>query len=537
MRGTKLRPLRPGASIQITPEAEHKQRVYCIYYQPCFDIVRKVYVHNNCRCNEIVALRNRVLFECVMPETWAVRSCRRIARDIADWLPPVPLGDGEWVQAYTGRKRRKYLQAEASLIVDPIRKSDAYIAAFIKAEKIFELKDPRLIQARTARYNYALGNYLKPIEHYLYNLKGTNRLKRWLPPGRLIAKGCNMERRARLIRSKMQRFHHPLVVSLDASRFDAHVTDLLEVEHLIYKRYWKDPYLDRLLAWQVNNRGRTSTGLRYRLKGSRMSGDMNTALGNCLISIMVLASVMKSLNLKPHKWDMLCDGDDVLLFIDRDYRSILNELPDLYRSHGFEIKVENVTENYNQVLFCQSHPIDTYHGPKMVSRPERVLSRALVGVKHWAEERFVPKYLYLIGYCELAVSMGAPILQEFATTILSWGSRLPKNVTISGRVVKALREERLHDIEPVPITAESRLSFWAATGIPPEEQRAYEGALRAMNRHASKGCETTDLPPAWWRGRSGSWPWSSGTGSSPSSRPLKTAIDREQLRQAETFDH
>nr|QUS52783.1 hypothetical protein 2 [Mute swan feces associated tombus-like virus 5] len=524
MRGTLLKPMRPGAFMRIPSEPEHRQRTYCIYYQPMFDCVRKVYVHNNCRCNEIIALRNRVLFDCPVADPRTINRCKFLARMIADWLPRETIMDGEWTEQYTGRKRRKYQQAALDLAITPIRKSDAYISAFIKAEKIFQLKDPRLIQARSARYNYMLGNYLKPIEHHLYNIKGTGRLSKFLPPGRLIAKGCNMERRARLIQSKMDRFSNPLVISLDASRFDAHVTAMLEVEHLIYNRYWRCPILQRLLRWQVNNRGRTSTGVRYGLRGSRMSGDMNTALGNCIISIIMLANVMRELRMKPNSWDMLCDGDDVLVFIDKSQSSIIEHLPSLYLAHGFVIKVENITTDYSKVLFCQSSPIETLHGPKMVALPHRVLSRSLVGVKHWNEPKFIPKYLALIGYCELALNIGVPVMQEFALTVLSWGSTLPRKVHISGRVVKALREERQHTIAPCEITPEARVSFEEATGIPPEEQRAYEAALRALNRHGAEEETSTDTPPTRWAPR---WITREGKGAIPSTShptPLRASI-------------
>lgn len=525
MRGTPLKPLRPGSSIKIPPEPEHRQRRYCIYYQPNMDVVRKVYVHNNCRCNEIIALRNRVLFACDYPTPEALSGCRLIARQIADWLPRKERSDGDWIDAYSGRKKRKYLEAEASLAVQPISRSDSYISAFIKAEKIFELKDPRLIQARSARYNYELANYLKPIEHELYNIKGSGRLRHFLPPGRLIAKGLNMERRARLIHQKFDRIPDCVVVSLDASRFDAHVTNMLTVEHLIYKRYWRCPRLQRLLDWQINNRGRTSTGVRYKIKYSRMSGDMNTALGNCLISIIVLANIMRQLRVKPHSWDMLCDGDDVLLFIPKGKAHILAMLPSLYLEHGFPIKVENIATTPERVRFCQGYPITTLHGPKMVSDPTRTLSRSLVGVKHWDEQKYVPHYLALIGYCELALNIGVPILQEFALTTLSWGDRLPKRVLTSGRTIKALREERAHPVRPSYITPEARFTFWEATGIDPTEQRACEQALRAVarHRHASQAkARSTDYPPQVW---GPTWAIQAAWGHAPpKARPLAARV-------------
>lgn len=183
MKGTTLRPMRPRATITLPRNPpEHRQRRYCIYFQPNFEICKKVYVHNNCICNEEVALRNRVLFDCIQPLPLRISQCKLIARLIADWLPRHSKDDGSWVNTYTGRKKRKYQLAAEDLATNPIRRSDSYVSAFIKSEKIFELKDPRLIQARSVRYNYELGNYLKPIEHELYNIKGTGRLSRFLPP-------------------------------------------------------------------------------------------------------------------------------------------------------------------------------------------------------------------------------------------------------------------------------------------------------------------------------------------------------------------
>lgn len=226
---------------------------------------------------------------------------------------------------------------------------------------------------------------------------------------------------------------------------------------------------------------------------------MNTALGNCLISIIVLANIMKRLRLTPSSWDMLCDGDDVLMFIDQSNSWILNDIEMQYLDHGFKIKVENVTGSYHKVLFCQGHPIETPMGPKMVALPERVLYRSLVGVRHWGEDKFVPKYLALIGYCELALNMGVPILQEFACLMLNWGSHLPRNIHVSGRVIKAAREERAHPIYPMDISVEARYSFWEATGITPIEQRAYECALRSLYRHGPKEkTETVDQPSSYW---------------------------------------
>lgn len=182
------------------------------------------------------------------------------------------------------------------------------------------------------------------------------------------------------------------------------------------------------------------------------------------------------------------------------------------------VKVENVTSNYHQVIFCQSVPITTPIGPRMVAIPQRTLSRSLVGVRHWAEDKFVGRYLALIGYCELALNMGVPVMQEFALTVLSWGTHLPKRIHPTGRVIKAIREERDHPIIPLPITPEARESFWEATGISPVEQRAYEQALRSISRHGSEKATTpsVDQPARSWAKH-----WSAGDSFTTTTTPTR----------------
>lgn len=108
MRNTPIRPLRKHSKVILPPHWEHRQRTYCIYFQPRFDMVRKVYIHNNCRCNEYVALRNRVLFQTITPNPVAINKTKVLARLIADWLPKGRHPNLDWIQDYTGRKRRKY---------------------------------------------------------------------------------------------------------------------------------------------------------------------------------------------------------------------------------------------------------------------------------------------------------------------------------------------------------------------------------------------------------------------------------------------
>lgn len=489
MQGTKLKPLRGGAVV-VPPKLpqSHEYRRFCIYYQPNHEITfDHIYVHNNCLCNEIVAVRNRVTMEVPLPTPESLSKLRTLAKIIGHLIPRPTPAEGDWIYNYTGRKKNKYLDAQASLSFFPINRKDGYIKAFIKPEKVPELKDPRIIQARSARFNYALGNYLKPIEHFCYKLKGGGSLKRYFPsPSRLIAKGLNLRDRASLIRRKWNSFRKPVAYSLDASRFDAHVTLTLKIEHLIYlTAYRSDPLLQKLLSMQLHNVCFTSHNLHYRMGPTRMSGDMNTALGNCLIAIMVLACVMRDMGIK--KWDAICDGDDVVLIVEEG--TDLTNIKEVYLDYGFEMKLENVSRELTNIIFCQTKPINTIDGLKMCADPRRVLSRQLVGCKHWSNKVFRRYYLYMMGECELALSCGVPVLQEFALMCMAWGKRPTKkyNIPMEGRLWDACLEQNYREgaIEPRPVTDEARLDYWKAWGLNPIEQRALEATFRALARYGA----------------------------------------------------
>lgn len=472
--------MRSGAVIyRVPPQPIHPTRQFRILYQPPGSF--EVHVHNNCQCNELISLRNRVLMEVPNPEPFFVRAARPLAHRIGTWLGPHIPADGEWINRYSGRKLTMYRNAAADLLIEPFNRSDRFIKSFVKPEKIqFPEKDPRTIQARNPRFNLTLGNYLKPFEHKLYNIKGTRNLRRFLPPHRLIAKNLDLRKRAHLCETKMNRIPGCTVISIDASRFDAHVSQqLLQLEHAVYKRcYPGDRTLQRCLDLQLVNRGHTSTGIAYKCPGGRMSGDMNTALGNCVLMVLIVATTMQLLGMKPTRWDMLCDGDDTLLFIPRDLVPFIRyNFPIIFAASGMVIKLEGEATRVEEISFCQGHPVRCIDGLKFVQNPIRSMSRSLVSCRHYQHPKSINKVLAQIGRCELAINMGVPVLQAFALAMLrNAGDATSSTPVPCGRTFKAVREWKAHGgkVTPLTITDEARESFEAAFGIPIWEQLWYE---------------------------------------------------------------
>jgi len=87
-----------------------------------------------------------------------------------------------------------------------------------------------------------------------------------------------------------------------------------------------------------------------------MSGDMDTGLGNSLDAVAFIVTCLRILHIT--RYDILCDGDDCLIFVHPDDEQLLlSNIKDIYLKFGHELKVEGVARDITQLEWCQSKPI------------------------------------------------------------------------------------------------------------------------------------------------------------------------------------
>jgi hypothetical protein len=463
-------------------------------------------MHEGCQCNELRAIRNRNIGIAVDPTADGLRLLREQASRIQSHLPEVaPWEWGEMPATYAGAKRARYERAEADVLqAGCVSKKDAGVTMFVKAEKINATAkvdpDPRNIQFRDPKYCVAVARFLKPMEHILYELKGDGR---YLPNSRLIGKGLGSHERAQLLERKMNGFDRPVVISLDASRFDKHVSlELLCIEHGFYHHMsGHDCELFELLNMQLVNHGRSMTGVKYVARGRRMSGDMNTALGNCLLMVLMVSTAMYG-----KKYDLLDDGDDCLLVVESELLEwCVEHLPPLFLTFGMKLKLEHTSYTLENVEWCQSHPVRTSDGLKFVRDPRKVLSTALIGVKYVAGAKDVgarAAYVNTIGTAELLLNLGVPVLQEYAlalmrnsgtSTLIQWQDTDPLYYRVQ-RELHAHNLKVLKRVAPKPIGLGSRESFAEAFGVTIQEQLDAEAFLRDW----AFPLEGDDYEPDWF---------------------------------------
>lgn len=214
-----------------------------------------------------------------------------------------------------------------------------------------------------------------------------------------------------------------------------------------------------------------------------MSGDMNTALGNCLLMLLMVLAFMCFLDLKV--WDTLDDGDDCLLIVEEeDLDAVLGCISEHFLHYGMVVKVECVAASIHEVVFCQSMVIEYDIARFKFVRDYRVvISKSLTGIRFWQDPNYRIKVLRATGLCELVLNLGVPVLQAFAVAVLRNVGR-PSDIEYAsdGLQARARREFKALGVEPWelrprPITEVARSSFEIAFGLSPADQIHLEERL------------------------------------------------------------
>lgn len=379
----------------------------------------------------------------------------------------VPKTHDEFVMLYDGPKRKRYEAAARSLLERQLEERDWKIRLFIKDEIVCSWQKtdpaPRLISPRSPEYCLEVGCYIKPIEHLLY--KAVARV--WGET--TIAKGLNFNERGQLVKEKWDSFSKPVAVGLDASRFDQHVSlRALQWEHSIYTGcYPGSGRLKWLLKKQLVNQGETYVDdhrISYTHTGGRMSGDMNTALGNCLIMTGLVWQYARSLGMKVK---LINDGDDCVVFMDQsDLELFTKNLQPWFLDRGFSMKVEAPAYCLEEIEFCQCHPVWNGEQYTMCRNLHKALFTDVAHVGRTHEE--LSRIRQAISDSGIAWSRGLPIFPAFYQR-LATGAK-PMVLYNSGTYWNA----KGCNTGTTTVTSEARLSFFRAFGLDPQEQVAVE---------------------------------------------------------------
>jgi hypothetical protein len=366
---------------------------------------------------------------------------------------------------------------------------------FIKAEKTKKIDpSPRAIQPRSPRYNIELGCFIRAIEHRVYAAVDAHCAHDRHLVFPTIMKGKNLVERGKIASGKGGSFFDPVYVSIDVSRFDQSVSAplLAEVEHPVYLRYFTGAdanFLKTLLSWQIDNVGFAGEHFQYGVHGCRMSGDMNTALGNCLLMTLMCKAFATDLRVP---MEIMNDGDDCVLIFERVHLdNVRNKVADYFLQFGMRVVIDKIAHTLEEMEFCQCHPvyIPLHGGYVMVRNPVKCLAGDASGFGSFCDgEAKARQTLRAIGLCGGFLVRGLPMLQPFYASLRAASPNSvqlddPNAISATGFLIHAkmlagaegVRLSTLREYQLItPIHPDTRVSFHKAFGIDPNYQRLVE---------------------------------------------------------------
>jgi len=371
---------------------------------------------------------------------------------------------GEVVAMYHGRKQRLYQKAKEYLDTHGLPEDAHHLATFVKFEKMDTSKAPRIIQPRDYTYTLELARYLKHTEKAFYRAIA----KQFGGP--TVMKGYNCRDSGRLLREMWDEFTDPVAIGLDATKFDMHVSLVaLLFEHSFYMGIHRKKKLERLLRKQLKNHGTAFAQdgfVKFLIEATRSSGDINTALGNCLLMCSCVHTWLKRVGVRGR---LANNGDDCVVIIERgDLIKFTGGLEDWFITKGFRMKVETPVSTFERIEFCQSHPVKCSDGWRMVRNVYTCLYKDAMCLMPVNSRKDIHMWLGAVGECGLSISKGVPVMEAFygmfdragKTPTAGFMERYTANTSYAERKI----------VTDARINSETRYSFYLAYGIEPDRQ-------------------------------------------------------------------
>lgn len=339
---------------------------------------------------------------------WGSKSMTSIGWKLACKLKHVkPISRSDVVESRPRDKYQAYFDSNVDVdFREGLTRHDGTLQNFVKWELSSRSKEPRIISPRSRNYNLFLGKYIVPLELPCYGAID----KLW--GSKTVYKHCSLKEMANGFVEKFGEFSCPVAVGLDASRFDQHVSkQALLFEHSVYNSVYHSDELWSLLKRQlVNNcfaRG-DLYDIRYRAYG-RMSGDMNTSLGN----VIIMTSMLLDWKIRNKlEFTLVNNGDDsVAVMESKDLERFLSCFDEFWNLYGFNMVAEEPVYSIEHVEFCQMKPVKLDSGWMMVRKPTSVF-KDMIAISTKGVVKY-DNYLCDVGLCGLSLYSDCPILGQF----------------------------------------------------------------------------------------------------------------------------
>lgn len=315
-------------------------------------------------------------------------------------------------------------------VLEEMQQTNRYkslVTPFTKIEKMktTKYKAPRMIQARHPSFNILYGSFVKSLEHQIIHHPYY---------GRHFGKGTSDTIAQRIYRLKRK---YKFVTEGDHKTFDSHVTiDHKKAFHTYLSSCFQhDKTLTRLARQTLSNFCISRDGIKYRVKGTVMSGDVDTSFGNCMINLAILKELLQQLSLDG---EAIVNGDDFLLFTNHPINT--DKAKEILHTMNMETDLKQSQTSILNVEFCGSKLVLEGSGKYvLLHNPQKALDT--YGMTHHIHvDR--NKYLRDLAVCYAHMEAHNPIGYHFAQAF---------NITIDP------------DNIPIPDTVEAKLKYYMST--------------------------------------------------------------------------
>lgn len=465
-------PSRPHSTIKLPPLRECKL-TRATYPYAFFNLEQPhlAWTHNGCWCNDYVSLAYRHQIATIPIHRLEFLTIPR--KIMARLLPTrlTPMKRWKVVRSYHGQWRAKYAQAHIDRQETGLQHKHRTVRFFNKSDLEMKKpeKPPRAIQYRHPVFGLEQARYTKVIEKWFYKLRDKF--------DTLIVGKSDPFTIASELKKKADNFRNPVFLQLDAKKFDTYVdVKWLQLCADFYCALFS-PSDKRRIRWlwsrTLVNTGSSRSGLKYTTWGTRMSGDMDTGLGNSLIMWTLLTAYLESNGIL--KYSIMVNGDDSVIVIERSQLAEARNLS-TFTKYGFSMTFE-VAYSFSDLEFCQSKPVLTDYGWTMARNPHRVMGRTSWSVNKYGKSK-MRSFVHTLGKCERAASWGLPIASTLATKMIE-ATPGSKMMRLSPWLEDHYnRMQRWWKLGEPTISLETRNNFADAWNISAEEQIRLENSIK-----------------------------------------------------------
>lgn len=415
--------------------------------------------------------------------------------------PSHPLDSVSFANTYKGQKRERYLKAAGNLVLYPTRAVGTGVGMFLKYETYNLTEKPdakcRGIYPRSDEFLVDHGRRIQSMEKKCYNNINT------IFGHVVVFKGMNPKKQGLLIEKYWNEFNDPVAIQFDASAFEASLSiDVLRYNHAVQNLYVRnDKRFKQLQNAQLHNKitARCKDGsLKVEIEGKKMSGDADTSQMANVTSARNAYDFFKEVGID--KYRLVINGDDVFaIFSKRQLDNVIELGKAFYWKRGFRMVFEKPVYEIEKISFCQSSPIWTEEGYRMVRRAQTACSKDAISRKDLKSKRNFERWIASVGVGGLACNGGIPIMQEYYQQYVR-NSNGAKIFDIKDPMFKQLMyrskgmSEKYSQVHP-----RTRLSFYIAFGILPDEQKAIENYYSTVElSHGLREEDISETPLLPW---------------------------------------